>query len=319
MAVQLVSILIPCYNAERWLAETLESAMGQTWAKKEIIVVDDGSTDNSRKILKSFKPRGLKVLEQENRGASAARNRALSQAQGEFIQFLDADDLIAPDKIEIQMNRLSESDPGCLAFGAWGRFYDSSHNTKFVPEPIWKDLLPVDWLITSWSGGWMMASHSWLTPRGVIEKAGSWDETPSPIDDGEFFTRVILSSSKVLFCPLARSYYRSGIAGSWSQRRTHEMLVATFRSIELSTQHVLGVENNARTRRASASHFQQFIYDIYPDHPDLLAKAEDKVASLGGSDHKLMGGGRVFRTIANTFGWKTAKQIQALNRKLRHN
>jgi glycosyltransferase involved in cell wall biosynthesis len=314
----LVSIVIPCHNAETWVAETLESALVQTWDKKEIIVVDDGSTDNSRKILKSFEPRGIKVIEQENLGASAARNRALSQAHGEFIQFLDADDLIASDKIEIQMNRLSEADPGCVAFGAWGRFYDSPKNTKFVREPVWTDLSPIDWLVKSWTGGGMMALHSWLTPTGVIEKAGRWDETPSPIDDGEFFTRVILSSRKVLFCPLARSYYRSGIAGSWSQRRTREMLSATLRSIELSTQHMLGVENNPKTRKASASRFQQFIYDIYPDNPELLAKAEDKVASLGGSNHKLVGGGIVFRTIAKTLGWKTAKQIQALNRKLRH-
>jgi len=319
VAVPLVSILIPCYNAQRWLAETLKSALAQTWANKELITVDDGSSDQSREILKSFQQHGIKVIEQENRGASAARNRALNQAQGEFIQFLDADDLLSPDKIQIQMNRLSEADLGCLAFGAWGRFYDSPDNTRFVPESVWSDFSPVDWLVTSWSGGGMMASHSWLTPRHVIERAGEWDETPSPIDDGEFFTRVILNSRKVLFCPLARSYYRSGLAGSWSQRRSHEMLAATLRSIELSTQNLLAVEDNVKTRRACASHFQQFIYDTYPDNPDLLARAEAKVALLGGSDYRLVGGGKVFRTLANTFGWKTAKQIQSIKRKLSQN
>jgi len=316
---KLVSILIPCHNAERWIAETLESALEQTWKNKESIVVDDGSSDHSSEILKSFEPRGVKVIEQENRGVSAARNRALGEAQGEFIQFLDSDDLIAPDKIEIQMNRLRDEAPGCVACGAWGRFYDIPQNTRFLPDPVWTDLDPVDWLVTSWSGGGMMASHSWLTPRCVIEKAGKWDETPSPIDDGEFFTRVVLCSCKVLFCLQARSYYRSGLAGSWSKRRTREMVAGTFRSIELSTQHLLGVENNAKTRRACAAHFQQFIYDNYPDMADLLAKAEEKVASLGGSDRKLESGGRVFRVIANTLGWKPAKHIQAWNRKLRQN
>ncbi len=318
MATSLVSILIPCYNGERWIAQTLESALAQTWTNKEIIVVDDGSSDRSLEITNRFESQGVKVISQRNSGASAARNRALSEVQGEFIQFLDADDLIAPDKIEFQMNRLQAEGLNCVASGAWGRFYDLPQNTRFLPDPVWTDLDPVDWLVTSWSGGGMMASNSWLTPRCVIEKAGRWDETPSPIDDGEFFTRVVLSSRRVLFCPQSRSYYRSGLAGSWSKRRTHEMMAGTFRSIELSTQHLVGVENNAKTRRACAAHFQQFIYDIYPDMPDLLAKAEEKVASLGGSDHKLEGGGRVFRAIANTFGWKPAKQIQVLNRK-RHN
>src|SRR6266850_864483 len=116
--LKLVSILIPVYNAEAFVAEAIQSALDQTWPAKEIIAVDDGSTDRSAEVLKSFAPR-IRTIEQENRGASAARNRALSEAQGEFIQFLDADDLLAPDKIEIQINRLSEEDPHCVAFGAW--------------------------------------------------------------------------------------------------------------------------------------------------------------------------------------------------------
>src|SRR5882724_9638878 len=118
--LKLVSILVPVYNAEAFVAETIQSALDQTWPAKEIIAVDDGSTDKSREILKSFERQGIKVIEQENRGASAARNRALSDAQGEFIQFLDADDLLAPNKIEVQMGRLLSEPPGRVATSAWG-------------------------------------------------------------------------------------------------------------------------------------------------------------------------------------------------------
>src|SRR5438445_11038569 len=100
-----VSIIIPVYNAEAFVADAIQSALDQTWPAKEIIAVDDGSTDRSAEVLKSFAPR-IKVIEQENRGASAARNRALSEGRGDFIQFFDADDLLAPDMIEIPMNRL---------------------------------------------------------------------------------------------------------------------------------------------------------------------------------------------------------------------
>jgi teichuronic acid biosynthesis glycosyltransferase TuaG len=80
MSERLVSVLIPRYNAERWLTETLESVLAQTWVKKEIIVVNDGSTDYSGEILRRYRPRGVKVIEQENCGAGAARNRALNEA-----------------------------------------------------------------------------------------------------------------------------------------------------------------------------------------------------------------------------------------------
>src|SRR5689334_11048168 len=102
----LVSILIPAYNAERWLAETLESALSQSWDRKEIIVVDDGSKDATLLVARSFEKRGVRVVTQANQGAAIARNRAFELSQGEYIQWLDADDLLAPDKIERQMHVL---------------------------------------------------------------------------------------------------------------------------------------------------------------------------------------------------------------------
>src|SRR5438876_7489334 len=101
----LVSILIPAYNAERWIAETIQSALAQTWSKKEIIIVDDGSRDQTLAVAQQFTSRNVLVVTQENQGAAAARNRALEPCQGEYIQWLDADDLLAPDKIARQMNK----------------------------------------------------------------------------------------------------------------------------------------------------------------------------------------------------------------------
>ena len=100
----LVSILIPTYNAELWLVETIDSALKQTWSNIEIVVVDDGSKDNTLAVAKRFESSLVKVIYQENQGQSAAENRALQEAQGDFIQYLDADDLLAPDKIERQIS-----------------------------------------------------------------------------------------------------------------------------------------------------------------------------------------------------------------------
>ncbi len=105
----LVSILIPAFNAERWIAQTIDSALAQTWERKEIIVVDDGSTDNTYSVACGFQPRGVTVLRQSNQGAAAARNTAFAASHGSYIQWLDADDLLAANKIE---NQLKARRPG---------------------------------------------------------------------------------------------------------------------------------------------------------------------------------------------------------------
>ena len=104
----LVSILIPAYNAEEWIADTIQSAIAQTWPRKEIIVVDDGSRDRTAEVARRFASKEVAVVSTENQGAAAARNHALQLSQGDYIQWLDADDLLAPDKIERQLAALRE-------------------------------------------------------------------------------------------------------------------------------------------------------------------------------------------------------------------
>src|SRR6516162_381108 len=104
----LVSILIPAYNAGEALAETVESALAQTWPNKEIIVVDDGSKDSTLSIARQFASRGVTVITQKNQGAAATRNNALAASRGDFIQWLDADDLLVPEKITKQMQALEQ-------------------------------------------------------------------------------------------------------------------------------------------------------------------------------------------------------------------
>jgi glycosyltransferase involved in cell wall biosynthesis len=127
----LVSILIPAYNAQRWLADTIESALGQTWPQKEIIVVDDGSRDQTLSVARQFASKNVFVVTQENQGGSAARNKAFALCQGEFIQWLDADDLLAPDKIAKQMEAWVKCpNKETLLSAAWGYFIYRSHTGR---------------------------------------------------------------------------------------------------------------------------------------------------------------------------------------------
>src|SRR5437762_12701653 len=100
--MKLVSILIPVYNAETFVAEAIQSALDQTWPAKEVIAVDGGSTDRSPEILGDFRPR-IRIIGQEDRGASAARKRARNEARGDFIQYVDADDLLGRSELEVEL------------------------------------------------------------------------------------------------------------------------------------------------------------------------------------------------------------------------
>src|SRR4030095_10262692 len=106
-----------------WIADTIESALAQTWSKKEIIVVDDGSSDQTLQIATQFASKTVRIVTQVNQGASASRNTAFSICQGDYIQWLDADDLLAPDKVERQVRKLDDCLTSlALLSGAWGYF-----------------------------------------------------------------------------------------------------------------------------------------------------------------------------------------------------
>ncbi|HXA13543.1 MAG TPA: glycosyltransferase family 2 protein, partial [Opitutaceae bacterium] len=165
--IPFISILIPCHNAAPWLVQTLESALAQTWAHKEIIVVDDGSTDDSAGIAHTYASRGVRLVLQENRGAAAARNHALREARGEFLQFLDADDLISLEKISAQVALLSTRPTGTVASCAWGRFADDPATARFIDEAVFRDFTPMDFMALSACTGAMMHPSAWLVPRAV--------------------------------------------------------------------------------------------------------------------------------------------------------
>ena len=225
MSLPLVSVIIPCRNGAAWLGDAIESCLGQSWTRLEIVVVDDASTDRSRDVAMRYLDRGIIALDSPRRGAAAARNVGLQHAGGDFIQFLDADDVLDRDKIRTQIERLAGAPEGAVASGAWARFRGQPSEAAFAAEPVWRDFAaPEEFLIASWLGGGMMANFAWLTPRAVLERAGPWDETLSVADDGEYFCRVLLAASVVLFCGQARGFYRSTAAPRLSHRRDRAAL-----------------------------------------------------------------------------------------------
>jgi glycosyltransferase involved in cell wall biosynthesis len=310
---ELVSIVIPCHNAAPWLAQTLESALGQTWKEKEVILVDDGSTDGSLAVAAGFEPRGVTVVSQANRGASAARNHGLRLARGSFIQYLDADDLLAPDKVALQMEMAGGCGPDRALCCTWSRFISTPSDADFSPQPLCRDAAPVDWVVSKLEGNAMMHPAAWLTPRPLSERAGPWNESLSLDDDGEYFTRIVLASHGVRFCPAAVSFYRSRLPGSLSRSNSDEAWGSALRSLELSSAMLRQVEDSPRVRSACATAFQQFIYSAYPQAAESRMRAARHVAELGGSSLMPPGGPR-FRLASRMLGWRLATRLARLFR-----
>ena len=306
----LVSVIIPCRNGAAWLGAAIESCLGQSWTRLEIVVVDDASSDGSRDVARRYQDRGIIALDSPRRGASAARNIGLQHAGGDFIQFLDADDVLDRDKIRAQIERLAVAPDDAIASGAWARFSMQPSEAVFTAESVWRDFsAPEEFLIASWLGGGMMANFAWLTPRAVLERAGPWDETLSLLDDGEYFCRVLLAASAVVFCGQARGFYRSTAGPRLSRRRDRAALLSAFTAIDLSCRHLLERDNSLAARKACATQYQGFAYDAYPQARDLVARAERRAGDLGGSELR-PGGGPAFQLLARSFGWKFGKQCQ---------
>ena len=311
MPSPLVSVLVTAYDAEPWLAETLASVVEQTHENLDVVVVDDGSTDGTLAVARSFEDPRVKVLTQANAGACAARNRALGEARGDLVQYLDADDLLAPDKIARQVARLRDEPEGTVASGPWVRFRETPGDMGRGGEPGWEDYEPAaEWLVQSWStGGGMMPPFAWLTPRLLVEAAGPWDESLQKNQDGEFFARVLARASKVAFCPGAWGYYRSGMATSVSARRGAEVAPSLYAAAESSTRSVLDVLDTPEARRACAGLWQRVAFETYPVAPEVGRQAEAQAEALGGADAR-PGGGRAFALVRDVAGWKAAVRLQ---------
>ena len=280
----LVSILIPAYNAEEWIGDTIRSAVSQTWSRKEIIVVDDGSADQTAATARQFASNEVKVVTITNQGAAAARNHALKLSQGDYIQWLDADDLLAPDKVERQLASLREGDSKrTLLSSSWAYFNYRPRRARFVPTSLWHDLAPVEWLLRKMGENLHMQTATWLTSRELAEAVGTWDTRLISDDDGEYFCRVLLASGGTRFVPEAKVYYRITPSKRWSYIGTSDKKkTALLLSMKLHVQYLRSLEESERVRKACLTYMQNWFHNFYPDRPDIVAELQSLAAELPG-------------------------------------
>src|SRR5271168_4334979 len=269
----LVSILIPAFNAERWIADSIRSALAQTWQSTEIIVVDDGSSDGTAEVARQFASKNVVVVSAENRGLTPTRNHLQNLAQGDFLQWLDADDLLAPDKIERQLAALADGESRKILLSSpWAHFSYRTRFAHFIPNSLWNDLSPVEWLLRKMGENLHMQTATWLTSRELVEFAGPWDTRLISDDDGEYYCRVLLASEGTRFVPEAKVFYRITPSSRLSRvgvsdRKKDALLL----SMKLHIQYLRSLEDSERVRHACVTYMQNWYENFYPERPDLVA------------------------------------------------
>jgi glycosyltransferase involved in cell wall biosynthesis len=228
-----VSILIPCYNARPWVAQAIESALAQTWPEKEVIVVDDGSTDGSLEVIRSF-GNAIRFETGPNRGGNVARNRLLELARGEWLQYLDADDYLLPQKIERQFGEFDPAtcdvalSPVILLHCEGDQ--EPWEELREIPEPrdLWASLVRM--------GLPQTAAPLWR--KAALVDVGRWKPDQPCCQELELYFRLLTAGKRFQCCPTAGVLYRQWSTQTvWRKNpmQTHERWLAI---IEAAEQHL---------------------------------------------------------------------------------
>ncbi len=289
----LVSVIIPCYRAECWVREAIQSCLDQTYQPIEIIVIDDGSADQTTRIVldaaKSAKV-SIRLFESAHKGGSAARNQGVAAAAGDYVQFLDADDLMSPRKIEIQ-TALAARSHETISCGSWVWLKQS--NGHCATERPKQHMSYTGDFIHEWLQGNFFAVHCFLWPRKVVVELGGWDESLSACQDGDLYIRAVLKGVRFSFAPESVVYYRSGHSrDSVSSRRTLDSLKSRMRVLDKVQS---GLENRGDLqsyRSVLAQSYYSLARSFALDQPSEAGKCFDRFLQLSPD-------GRVPGTVTN--------------------
>jgi len=211
----LVSIIIPTYNRAHLIGETLDSVLAQTYQNWECIVVDDGSTDDTLELLQKYNERDnrIRFLERPEgkiKGAASSRNVGFENSKGQYIQYLDSDDLLPQDKLELQMALLSKAPKNTVATCKWGIFKKNVEIDLVIVDKMKykKRYSPEEFLEALGQGNTYLPPHTYLIPRNLVKKSEGWNENISTNDDAEFMVRVLIKASQIILIKELTVYYR---------------------------------------------------------------------------------------------------------------
>ena len=241
---KLVSIIIPCYNQGEFLGDAINSLLNQSHQYWECLIVNDGSTDASENLAKRWQVREsrIKYIYQDNLGVSSARNNGLNHANGEFIQFLDADDKLEPDKIQSGLNIFSDNPIAQIVVSGAKYFLNNEpnkfrnnifDNEQWIDE-LWKNEVP---LIIRFLEKNLTPINSPLIKKDVFKAVGNFDESMHACEDWDFWLRCAISKINYFYRAIPNSDALIRIhAGSTNQNRKKMFLGECELSIKAARQ-----------------------------------------------------------------------------------
>jgi len=306
----LVSIIIPVHNAAATIGETISSCLAQNHTEIELILVENGSSDGSWQMISSYEDERIQAFQLQEGNAAAARNFGFEQSKGDFVKFLDADDLLNPDHIALQISALKRH-AGKLASASWVKFDNNLNENEVQPQQVWLVRKPVDWLLSSWNGGGMMVPGCWLIPRPIIQKAGLWNTSLSLHDDGEFMCRVLLSSQGNVFVKEAILYYRQSTNSLSRQKQSEVAAQSALKVCQLYEKAMMSMDDTQVVKKALARNYARFLYEYYPSYSHLCEEAFKSLSRLTGSN-RFKVGGRQFNLFERVLGFNLALKMKSL-------
>jgi glycosyltransferase involved in cell wall biosynthesis len=205
----LVSIIIPCYNSERFVVRALKSVVWQTWKNWECIVIDDGSRDATTTVVGAFiknDPR-FRYVRQNNAGTAAARNHGVSLARGAYIQFLDSDDILLPEKLSMCLKRIDEGSEIDVVFTDYVIFNSSSGFHQLLPARIPKNDVISSFLF-HWDKDFIIPIHAFIFKRNILAQQPFDTELHSHEEDYDCWVRIASSGARMEYIDDVLVVYR---------------------------------------------------------------------------------------------------------------
>ena len=310
-----ISVIMPLYNAAAYVNDAVASVLHQGFHELELVVVNDGSTDESPHIVAGFGDPRIRLINQHNQGQSASINRGVHASSGRFLKIVDADDWINTDHLGSQLESL-QGDSDSVSACRWGYFRNDFRKPTIRTEHADRDYDDaLEWIVDSLTlDEGMMGGWKWLIPRGVWERSGGYDSRLSLNNDFHASIAILLASKGVRFAPEAVYSYRQPTAGSLSRSKSRKALESAFLTTKLGCDLLLARENSARIRQLCADRYQRWAFDFWPLYPDLTKSSESAVQQLGGSALAFPGG-LIGKALASCLGWKTVRQLQHMAEK----
>lgn len=244
-----VSVITPAYNAGKYISEAIDSVLAQTCRDVECIVVDDGSTDQTKEIVRGYGDR-VRYVHQANSGRSAARNRGIALATGRYIAFLDADDCLAPEKLAEQADFLENHPEFDVVYSRVVYFEEGQEHSSYSVRRI----APTGDILPDLLYGNFITVHAPLFRKSAVEGVGGYDPALSRYEDWDFFLRLAVAGARFGFLDRCHSYVR--VHGENTIRDKVRMFEAKLQVAEKIRQHCSHVitERGIDVERAVAFH-----------------------------------------------------------------